>query len=107
MTNHKKFLEAIHEKKLVKIQFNSYEKGIIQRICVPFDFGPWKKNISPNPNRYHLYDLDSLDGQHNLSLLPEKILSIECVGKKFNPAQYVTWRPPYKWFVPRNWGIYS
>jgi hypothetical protein len=107
MNNHENFLQAIHEKKLIQVKFNSHEKGVIQRVCVPFDFGPWQRNVSPNPDRYHLYDLDSPEGSHNLSVLPGQIISIEHTKQNFDPAQYITWQPPYNWFVPRNWGIYS
>lgn len=107
MANHEEFLRAIHRKELIRVEFNSHEKGIIQRDCVPFDFGPWKRDISPNPERYHLYDLDSPKEKHNLSVLPEQVISIECIGQSFDPAQYVTWQPPYDWFVPRDWGVYS
>jgi hypothetical protein len=74
MDNYENFLQAINEKKFVQVKFNSHEKGIIQRICVPFDYGPWKRKI---PDRYHFYDLDSPDGEHNLSILPEQIISID------------------------------
>lgn len=107
MNNHQIFLDAIKKKTIIKIRFNSKEKGIIERNCIPFDFGPWKRNISPNPDRYHLYDLDSPDGKHNLSVTPEQVILIESTGKSFNPADYINWKPPYSWFISRDWGIYS
>ena len=105
MTNHEKFLQAIHEKKRIKIQFNSPKKGVIERLCIPFDFGPSRRNLEPNPDRYHLYDLDSPEGSHTLSILPEQLTSIEIINQSFEPAEYITWIP--NWFIERDWDKFS
>lgn len=99
---HQKFVQAINEKKLVLLKFDSYEKGIISRTCVPFDFGPSRK-YKDGLNRYHFYDLDSPSSNHNLSILPAQIISIEILDKSFEPAKYVTWSP-IRWFLKRDWG---
>ena len=105
MNKHEIFINAIHHKKMVKIQINSKEKGIIERICIPFDFGPSRRNLEINPDRYHFYDLDSPDEQHTLSITPDQLLKIEVLEKSFDPADYVKWTP--NWLVQRDWGIYS
>jgi hypothetical protein len=105
MSNHENFLQAIQEKKVVTVQFNSQEKGLIERTCIPFDFGPSRRNLKVNPDRYHFYDLDSPEGRHILSILPEQIVTIAKTNTLFDPADYIAWDPD--WFVPRNWGIYS
>jgi hypothetical protein len=106
MNTHDDFISAIQEKKLVKVLINSKEKGEIQRICVPFDFGPSRrKNLKVNPDRYHFCDLDSPDGSHNLSITTEHLLKLEKLEKKFDPADYISWKP--NWFVSRDWGVYS
>ncbi|OGM93121.1 MAG: hypothetical protein A2561_03925 [Candidatus Staskawiczbacteria bacterium RIFOXYD1_FULL_32_13] len=107
MDIHNNFLKAIAELKFVKLRFNSQEKGIIERECIPFDFGPSRRNLSINPDRYHFYDLDSPEGTHNLSILPDQIISLEVLEQKFEPADYITWDPPYDWFIPRDWGKFS
>lgn len=33
-------LEAIHKRYVVNITVNSQEKGLISRLCIPFDIGP-------------------------------------------------------------------
>ncbi len=104
---HKTFLSAIDQRKIVAIKFDSKEKGIITRLCIPFDFGPSNRKLEPNPHRYHFYDLDSPEGKHNLSILPEQLLEITLTEKSFLPEDYVTWNPPYKWHIERNWGKYS
>ncbi|MFZ1288513.1 MAG: hypothetical protein WAR79_00360 [Melioribacteraceae bacterium] len=98
------FIEAIHNKKLISIKMNSKEKGIIQRICVPFDFGPGKR-YKDGINRFHVLDLDSPDGKHNLGILPTQLIDLEILDESFEPGDYVTWKT--NWIVPRDWGEYS
>jgi len=100
------FLEAIHEKKQITVTFNSKSKGMITRMCIPFDFGPSRrKNLQSNPDKYHMYDLDSPDGKHTLGITEDQIVSLEKSDIDFDPATYVTWSP--NWFVSRDWGAYS
>lgn len=104
MEKNRVFLSAIHEKKLVNVMIESKEKGTINRICVPFDFGP-SRRYRDGLNRYHFYDLDSPEGSHNLSILPNQLLAITLLNQNFDPKDYVTFTP--NWFVSRDWGIYS
>lgn len=98
------FLKAINERKMVEVVVDSIEKGIIKRKCIPYDYGP-SRIYKDNRERYHFYDLNSPEGKHNLSILPEQLLKIELLNEVFEPSQYVTWRP--RWFIQRDWGIYS
>ncbi|MDA3731906.1 hypothetical protein PBV87_10490 [Niameybacter massiliensis] len=95
------FVQAIHEKRILEVVFSSSEKGIITRCCVPFDFGP-SRRYKDGRERYHFYDLDSPEGKHNLSILPEQVINIRMESSCFEPANYVTWNP--NWFVQRDWG---
>jgi len=99
------FTKAINEKRVVIVKFESKDRGVISRRCIPFDFGPYRRNISPNPEKYHLFDLNSPEGGHNLSLLPSQIISLEILSENFDPADFITWQP--NWFISRNWGAYS
>lgn len=99
------FIHAIDNKNIVILTFNANSKGIITRKCIPFDFWPWRKNLSINPDRFHFYDLNSPDWKHNLSIIPEEVLKIEISDEIFNPWDYVKWKP--NWFIKRDWGIYS
>lgn len=101
---HNNFIEAINKTKLVSVAVNSQEKGYIKRICVPFDFGP-SRRYKDGLDRYHFLDLDSPDGAHNLSVLPEQIISIELIEKSFDPGDYITWQP--NWHISRDWGEFS
>lgn len=98
-------LQAIHEKKIVDITFNSQEKGSINRSCVPFDIGP-SGRYKDGQIRYHFYDLNSPDGKHNLSILPSQLQKIEITNSNFEPGDYVTWSNII-WHVSRDWGAYS
>lgn len=97
-------LEAINQMLIVRVTFNSHEKGVISRTCIPFDFGP-SRRYKDGLDRYHFYDLDSPEGSHNLSILPEQIASITLTGDNFDPSDYITWTP--NWIIKRNWGKYS
>jgi hypothetical protein len=103
-TQHDLFILSINDRKILKITFDSKEKGVIERICVPFDFGPSRK-YKDGLDRYHFYDLNSPEGKHNLSILVEQLLSCEIQDILFDPKDYVTWTP--NWIVKRDWGIHS
>ncbi len=101
MSKHDLFLESIKLRRKILISVNSIEKGIIKRDCIPFDFGP-SKRFHDTRNRYHFYDLNSPDGSHVLSILPEQLLEIDILDEVFVPSDYVTWRPT-RWFIKRDW----
>jgi len=101
MNLHTIFIHAIHTKTILNITVNSKEKGIIKRTCIPFDYGPSRK-YKDGKDRYYFLDLDSPDGKHNLSILPEQLINVELSHKNFNPEDYVHWTPA--WIVNRNWG---
>ena len=97
-------LIAINEMRIVEVSVNTNEKGIIYRKCIPFDYGPSRK-YKDGLDRYHFYDLDSPDGKHNLSILPNQLLDIKLTDVIFEPGNYVNWNP--NWIIKRNWGSYS
>lgn len=98
------FLEAINNKMILQITFDSKEKGIIKRTCVPFDFGPSRK-YKDGLDRYHFLDLYSPDGKHNLSILPDQVINMTLTNNNFNPADYISWTP--NWHISRDWGEFS
>lgn len=101
-----KFLQAIHERKLVQVKFIAKSDGNLRdRKCVPFDYGA-SSNAKDKSNKYHFYDLNSPNGRHNLSLTLDQIKEIILLeNESFDPADYVIWEP--NWIVKRDWGIYS
>jgi hypothetical protein len=98
------FIRAINDKLIVELTFNSIEKGIITRKCISFDYGP-SRRFKDKSNRYHFLVLDGPEGRHNLSILPIQIIKIKLTNIHFDPAKYIKWKP--KWFLKRNWGVYS
>ena len=106
MNNHETFLHAITNKKVIELTFHSKkDKGMVTRKCIPFDFGPSRRNLKTNPNRYHLYALNSPEGEHQFSILPEQLIKVNLLDETFDPADYITWPP--NWFIQRDWDIYS
>lgn len=102
--HHELFLQAINNKAILELCFDSIEKGKITRRCIPFDFGPSRRYKDGN-DRYHFYDLDSPDGKHNLSILPFQINEIILLDETFEPGDYVKWTPA--WHISRDWGAFS
>lgn len=98
------FVYAIYNKVMLNITFNSCEKGVITRKCVPYDYGPSKK-YKDGIDRYHFEDLDSPSGSHVVSIKPEQIVRIEITNETFEPGDYVKWKP--NWYLKRDWGKYS
>lgn len=104
LSNYEKFVHAINRKKKVRVTFDAKEKGRIVRTCIPFDFGP-RARANDKSDCYHFYDLDSSEGRHNLSILPEKLNDIDVLEETFEPGDFVKWTP--KWHLERDWGRYS
>lgn len=103
-----KFIQAIQGKSKVLVHFYSKEDGhIIVRTCAPLDYGPSRRSAQKN-DRFHLWDYDSDTKVHVLSLNPGQIQKIEILNEAFNPGEFVTWDTKQsKWFILRDWGIYS
>lgn len=100
------FINAIRLRQLVEVVFFSKEDGAqLTRKCAPMDYGP-SRRTSDQTDRFHLWDYESDEGPHTLSLLPEQILSMRVLDQVFDPADFVTWEP-IDWFISRNWGQYS
>lgn len=99
------FIEAIHGRFKILVEFRALSDGKIRkRVCAPMDFGPGARDRSQT-NKFHLWDYDSPDGPHTLSLEPSQLLKSEPTGEPFDPAEFVTWSP--NWIVERDWGAYS
>ena len=54
-----KFLQAIHEKRYLSVDFIAKEDGLLRnRKCVPFDYGESRK-YKDNQDRFHFLDLNN------------------------------------------------
>jgi len=103
-----KFVQAIRDKKKVKLTFYSKEDRCeLVRVCAPMDYGP-SRRAKNKADRYHLWDFDSDTQRHTLSLLPERVMGMVVLDEKFDPADFIEWDTGVSpWFIPRDWGQYS
>ncbi len=96
------FIEAIHEKKIIEVEFYSKKDDTNRtRKCIPFDYAPNKRDKNPI-DKYQLFDLD---GRHNLALEESKIFSLIKLDEEFEPSDYISWETD--WSIARDWGEYS
>jgi hypothetical protein len=102
------FIQAIHDKKKLRITFHSKEDGdLLTRVCAPMDYGPSRRTKEQN-DRYHLWDYESDTKNHVLSINPEQVTKVEVLDGIFDPAEFITWDTgKSNWFVTRDWGQYS
>ena len=103
--NHPQFIEAINEKKKIRVRLYSVaDNGVVDRVCAPMDYGPGAVH-QDGFNRYWLWVYTDTAGSHILGLLPQEILDLKVLGEVFDPAQFKD--RPAQWFTPRDWGSQS
>ncbi len=99
--NHARVLEAIAERKKLKIKFYSLsDSGVIERICAPLDYGP---GASPEDglNRYWVWDYANPPGSQTLGLNPDQIVDLHALSEEFQPGDFGAL--PWPWAVERDW----
>ena len=103
--NHARFIEAINEKKKVRLRLYSVaDNGVMDRVCAPMDYGPGAVN-QDGLNRYWLWDIGSNTGSHTLGLVPQQVVDLQVLGEVFDPAVFGV--RPWLWSIPRDWGSWS
>lgn len=102
--NHAQFLDAIRERKLIRISYYSRpDAGTVDRECAPLDYGP-DPAVGDGLNRYWVWDLATTAGTNPLGLVPEQIVSVHILGKDFEPG--ILPIGIRSWHVPREWGTH-
>jgi hypothetical protein len=92
--NHNQFLEALNEKRKVRVKFYSpADGGVLDRVCAPTDYGLGGET-KDGLNRYWLWDYASDTGSYTLGLVPQQIVNLQVLGEKFDPAQFASAPPP-------------
>ncbi len=92
--NHADFIEAIRRRKLVRLAFYSVpDHGTIDRECAPLAYAPAPTGGDLS-NRYWVWDWASTAGTNPLRLLPDQIVSLEMLGREFDPATLDFAPPP-------------
>jgi hypothetical protein len=99
--NHAQFLDAIRQKKLIRIAFYSRpDSGTVDRECAPLDYGP-EPDAANVLNQYWIWDPANTAGANPLGLLSDQIVSVQVLGKDFDPSTFLALSRP--WFVARDW----
>lgn len=102
ISNHPQFLDAIRERKLIRIVFYSQpDAGTLDRECAPLDYGP-ELGAADVRNRYWIWDFADTTGTNPLGLLPDQIVNVFVLGKEFDPEKIGV--PARSWTVLRDWG---
>ncbi len=101
--NHPQFIEAIQEKKKVRVRLYSIpDNGVVDRVFAPMDYGPGATEPDQQ-NRYWLWDYAGGAESKILGLLPQAILDLQVLGERFDPTQFTS--RPTQWSTPRNWDL--
>jgi hypothetical protein len=102
IANHERFLEALKEKRKVRVQFYSKpDSGVLDRVCAPLDYGPGGET-QDGLNRYWLWDYASDTGTHTVGLLPQQIVDLQVLGEVFDPAQFTVGPSPTPVVAPSD-----
>jgi hypothetical protein len=102
--NHNQFLEAIRDRKLVRIVYYSRpDAGTVDRECAPLDYGQ-DLGSSDGLNRYWVWDAAAAMGTNPLGLVPDQIVHVHILGKDFDPG--LLQLGTRSWHVLRDWGTH-
>ena len=107
-SDHETFVQAIRDKRRVKLTFFSDEEGCSQvKLCAPMDFEPHGIE-GEETSRYYFWDFEKGTNGSPLILEPNHILSIQLQKDTFSPSEFVTWDlEELPWFLERDWGQFS
>jgi hypothetical protein len=101
--NHQALIEAIHARKKVCVRhYSKADSGVLDRVCVPVDYGPGTENRD-GLHRYWFWDCAATTESGLFGLLPPEIVNLQVLGDVFDPAAVTT--APWPWSVPRNWAV--
>ena len=105
--DHVIFVEAIRDKRKVKVTFFSDEDGCIQvKLSAPIDFE--QHHIEEESGRYYFWDFEKGANGAPLILGHDQIVSIRLHKETFSPAEFVTWDlEELPWFLERDWGQFN
>lgn len=114
MNNYDKFVNAIHEKRILVIKYYSQkDKTFVVRKCAPFDFWPkrkWEKKywcdvyIDNSEKKYLFWDLDGSGWWHIVWKSINEVSNIDLTDENFVPEDFIdidSVKCP--WFIDRQW----
>ena len=89
--HHNIFVEAIRDKKKVRLTFLSEERGdSTKKLCGPVSYSA--SVVEKDLGCYYLWDFDSDTGNHFLALSPSQIVSMELTEEPFDLVEFFTSR---------------
>jgi hypothetical protein len=102
IANHSDFIEAIGERKKVRISFYSQaDEGVLDHVCAPIDYGRAGGNAD-GKNRYWFWDYTPNMIRRATGLLAEQILEFHVLHDDFAPNEIGV--QPWVFDVARDWG---
>lgn len=79
--NHNEFIQAIQNRKKVRVRFYSKaDNGVLERVCAPLEYGPGG-GVRDGLHRYWLWD------HATLGLVSQQIVDLQAMGEELDPAQ--------------------
>ena len=89
--HHNIFVEAIRDKKKVRLTFLTKERGgKRQKLCGPVFYSA--SVVEKDLGCYYLWDFESNTGNHFLALSPSQIVSMELTEEPFGLVEFFTSR---------------
>ena len=88
--NHTLFLEALKDKKKVRVQFYSKaDGGVVDRVFAPMAYGPGGGENADGLNRYWLWDSSGATACA-LGLVPQQIVDLHMLGETFESSEFTS-----------------
>lgn len=97
------FVQAINEKKKIKMIKKDKNGNIVEKYYIPRDFSAWSRSKTWI-EKYWNYNIED---EHTSQTRQEDVIEITVLNETFNPADYIDWDWPYDWKIKRDWWIYS
>lgn len=97
------FVQAINEKRKIKMLKKDKEWNIVEKYYIPRDFASWKKS-KDDVERYRNYNIED---KHTSQTKQEDVIEIVILNETFDPDEYIDWSWPYNWSIKRDWWTYS
>ena len=87
--HHNIFVEAIRDKKKVRLTFLSKERSdSTKKLCGPVFYSA--SVVEKDSGCYYLWDFESNTGNHFLALSPSQIVSVEPTEESFDLVEFFT-----------------
>jgi len=86
--HHANFVEALKDRKKVRVQFHSQaEDGMQNRTFAPLAYGLGAGEFNDGVDRYWLWDCSSARAQA-VGLMPQQIIALQVLPERFDPAEF-------------------